>query len=91
MVRPADAFSNQGSETVPDPGYDDPSETYCGPENVSDFAVITSMRCSQSIDGHGTMHLSVTAVVAPLPFSLGARQVSSELVVDRNGHVLQSP
>jgi hypothetical protein len=63
----------------------------CGLDNLDDFASVTGTRCTERIDADGTMHYSVSARVSPLPFSIGAREVTIDLVVTRNGRVLEQP
>ncbi|MGD0370656.1 MAG: hypothetical protein ABSC16_03015 [Candidatus Dormibacteria bacterium] len=63
----------------------------CGVDNTADFAAISQTVCTERIDTAGTLHYSVTARVSPLPFGIAARTVSVDLVVTRNGRVLEQP
>jgi hypothetical protein len=63
----------------------------CGIDNVSDFAEVSDLTCTERIDGAGTLHYAVHATVAPLPFSIVSRHVTVELLVSRDGKVLRRP
>jgi hypothetical protein len=64
-------------------------ETGCGLDNVSDFAAVRQTTCAERIDAGGTMHYTVSARVAPLPFGIASREVTLDLMVTRNGKVLE--
>jgi hypothetical protein len=65
--------------------------TACGADNVEDFAVVSGTTCTTTVDARGTLHYTVHGHVEPLPFSMGARDVSMELAVARDGRVLRQP
>ena len=69
----------------------DPSLTECGGDSSDDFAALSSLRCSATIDSAGTLHYGVHAHVSVLPFSIGARDITMSLVVDRDGRILAQP
>ena len=68
-----------------------PSLTECGGDSSGDFAMLSSVQCTASIDALGTLRYTVHAHVSPLPFSLGARDIAMSLVIDRNGRILSEP
>ncbi|MGA2283396.1 MAG: hypothetical protein ABSH07_06930 [Candidatus Dormibacteria bacterium] len=68
-----------------------PQLSGCGLDNTGDFAAVSPTTCSERIDAAGTLHYAVTARVSPLPFGIAARQVTVDLVVTRNGKVLEQP
>lgn len=61
----------------------------CGVDNTSDFAAVSPTVCTERIDTAGTLDYTVTARVSPLPFGIGARTVTLDLVVTRDGRVLR--
>jgi hypothetical protein len=61
----------------------------CGLDNIGDFAAVGSTTCTERIDADGTLHYTVSARVSPLPFSIASREVTVDLVVTRNGKVLE--
>jgi hypothetical protein len=63
----------------------------CGLDNTADFATVSGTTCSERIDAAGTVHYAVSARVSPLPFGIASREVTVELVVTRDGRVLQQP
>ena len=69
----------------------EPSLTKCGGDSSDDFATLSSLRCTATIDAAGTLHYAVRAKVSPLPFAIGSRDVTMNLVVDRDGRVLAAP
>lgn len=69
----------------------DPSLTECGGDSSDDFATLSSLRCTATIDSAGTLHYAVHAHVSALPFSIGARDITMALVVDRDGRILAQP
>ena len=86
-VSPPPATAIDPSEVGPA----DPSLTECGGDSSDDFAALSSLRCTATIDSAGTLHYAVHARVSPLPFSIGARDITISLVVDREGRVLTQP
>jgi hypothetical protein len=68
----------------------DPTLTACGGDDSDDFAALV-VTCSATIDGAGTLHYREHARVAPLPFSLGARDLTLTLVVTKTGAVTARP
>ncbi|MGO8686915.1 MAG: hypothetical protein ACLQT7_06980 [Candidatus Dormibacteria bacterium] len=66
-------------------------ETACGLDNIGDFAAVGPTTCTESIDAAGSLHYTVTARVSPLPFGIGSRRVTVDLVVTRDGRVLKQP
>ncbi|MBV8194591.1 MAG: hypothetical protein JOY80_03600 [Candidatus Dormibacteraeota bacterium] len=69
----------------------DPSLTLCAADSSGDFAAVASTECTATIDASGTLHYTVYAAIAPLPFSVGARAITLSLVVDRDGRVIAQP
>jgi hypothetical protein len=63
----------------------------CGLDNLDDFATVSPTTCTERIDASGTLHYTVSARVSPLPFGIGSRQVTVDLVVTRTGKVLEQP
>lgn len=79
---------------TPPESWDDPANPLgsgCGLDNLDDFANVSQTTCSERVDAAGTLHYAVTARVSPLPFGIGSRRVTVELVVTRDGRVLQQP
>jgi hypothetical protein len=68
-----------------------PDLTACGVDNQDDFATVSGTRCTATTDPDGTLHYSVHARVAPVPFGIAARDVALTLVVTRDGRVLEAP
>jgi hypothetical protein len=68
-----------------------PDLTACGADNQDDFATVSGTRCTAITDPAGTLHYTVHARVAPLPFGIAARDVALTLVVTRDGRVLEAP
>lgn len=60
----------------------------CGADSWGDFALVSGLTCTTRITSDGTLHYAFQALVSPLPFTIGARQVSMSLVVTRSGRVL---
>ena len=69
----------------------DSSLTACGADNVEDFAVVSGTTCTATTGADGTLHYTVRARVSPLPFAIGARDVAMDLVVTREGRLLEQP
>jgi hypothetical protein len=65
--------------------------TACGADDVEDFAVVTGTTCTATVDARGTLHYTVHARVVPPGLPFGARDVTMELVVTRDGRVLSRP
>jgi hypothetical protein len=63
---------------------------YCSSNTNDDFAGVAET-CSASTDSHGTLHYVVRARVSPLPFSIGARDITLTLAVARDGTVITQP
>jgi hypothetical protein len=86
-----------GDPSVPPPGaaeinpFGDRTLTACGADNVEDFAVVSGTRCAVTTGTDGTLRYTVRARVLPLPFGIGARDVSMRLVVTPAGRVLEQP
>jgi hypothetical protein len=68
-----------------------PFLTSCGADNVDDFATVSGMSCTASIDGAGTLYYTVFARVSALPGGTGQHDVSLHLVVARDGRVVERP
>jgi hypothetical protein len=66
-----------------------PQLSGCGLDTTADFAAVEKTTCTERIDADGTMHYTVSARVSPLPFDIASREVTVDLVVTRNGKVLQ--
>ena len=66
-----------------------PQLSGCGWDTTADFAAVSRTTCTERIDANGTMRYTVSARVAPLPFGIASREVSVDLVVTRNGKVLE--
>ncbi|MBO0686858.1 MAG: hypothetical protein J2P45_27235, partial [Candidatus Dormibacteraeota bacterium] len=62
----------------------------CGADSSGDFAIVSGATCTTRIGADGTLHYSFHALVSALPFEIGAREVSMNLVVTRQGRVLQA-
>jgi hypothetical protein len=69
----------------------DLSITACGADNLDDFATVSGTTCRGLTDAAGTLKYTVRAHVSALPGSIGQRDVTMTLVVDRNGRVLARP
>jgi hypothetical protein len=65
--------------------------TACGADDVEDFAAVSGRSCTATVDAQGTLHYTVRARVLPLALPIGARDVTMELVVTRDGRVLSRP
>lgn len=65
--------------------------TACGADNTDDFATVSAMTCTGTIDAAGTLHYTVRAHLSALPGGIGRRDVTLTLVVTRDGRVLEAP
>ncbi|MBO0683573.1 MAG: hypothetical protein J2P45_10485 [Candidatus Dormibacteraeota bacterium] len=68
----------------------EPTLTACGADSSGDFAVVSGPTCTTRISADGTLHYTFRARVSPLPFEMGAREVTMNLVVTRQGRVLEA-
>lgn len=65
-----------------------PGLTRCAPlSSDTDFGNVETS-CTGYVDGMGTLHLSLSGRIRPLPGDLAARDVHVQLLVARNGKVL---
>lgn len=81
-------WNGKGAFVFSDPS---PDLTACGADNTDDFAAISAMSCTATVDRSGTLRYAVHARVSPLPLSIAGEDVSMLLVVARNGAVLEQP
>lgn len=68
----------------------EPTLTACGADSRGDFAIVSGATCTSRTSADGTLHYSFRARVSPLPFEIGAREVTMNLVVTRQGRVLEA-
>jgi hypothetical protein len=58
---------------------------------LSDLASVETVRCSRTTGPDGTLHYTYSALVRPQILPFVSREVTMQLVLDRDGHVVRFP